>query len=107
MEGREMLVEMTVHKLLSLAIQDYWRNELEHTKGEEALRFYTTVYKGSITEFVDFICNKNTSNTLAFVLDILRDDTHVGGQIFDEDFQDFLWLSIQNQLKADLVGWLD
>ena len=108
MEAHEVLVKMTAHKLLSLAIQDYWRNELEdESREEEALNFYHIVNEGSIIEFVDLICNKANSYAIQFVLEILRDQDNVEGQIFDEDFKDSVWLSIQNQLKADLVGWLE
>ena len=107
-----MQVTMSAHKLLSLAIEDYWKNELEvdapHNQEfiiAEARIFFRVVNEGGVIAFFDFLANKAHSASIQFALSILNDPENMGGLVID-DIPDSTWISIQNQLKADLVGWL-
>ena len=108
----EQMITMSVHKFLSLAIADYWKNELEvnapHNQEfiiAEARLFFKVVNEGGVIAFFDFLANKAHSASIQFALSILNDPENMGGLIID-DIPDSTWISIQNQLKADLVGWL-
>ena len=92
-------LKLSGHKLLSLAIDCYWKNELNNRF--EWAEFNRVVNEGSITEFVDFACHKASSNAIQLILTLINDVDNSGNKNID-DFPDSNWLSIQNQLKSDL-----
>lgn len=107
MDDYAFMISLPAQKLLALAIQEYWKNELDIVESpQEAKKFLDLVNSGDVVEFIDYICNKTNSSALFFVLNIINDEENSDGRNID-DVPDSQWLTIKNQLKTDLIGWLD
>ena len=108
MDEYAFMLETPAHKLLSLAIEEYWKNEIQlstHTGMKEAETFLTVVHTAGVIEFADYVCNKAHSSAIQLALTLINDPDVTDGRNID-DFPDSQWLSIQHQLQSDLVGWI-